>query len=232
MYSKHFKTKFHEEFGDLISSKICNLGDCESKSFSDSSRIIQHLYGKQHGILEKFIADKIEDNSTNYWKNEETDHASSNIQTILDLTKNDEIIDDKININQNNSSSGILAEEFSEFFSKIHQEINQDDVVVVPITIPIMANKNKSNEEIQACFKKCTQCSFYANNRAVLDMHLKNFHQKNCEFCEKSFNELKELENHMLLQHENMHHPLFINKRFVLNEMFQQNASKFAIFYV
>ena len=25
---------------------------------------------------------------------------------------------------------------------------------------------------------------------------------------------------------------LFINKRFVLNEMFQQNASKFAIFYV
>ena len=26
--------------------------------------------------------------------------------------------------------------------------------------------------------------------------------------------------------------PLFINKRFVLNKMFQQNASKFAIFYV
>ena len=26
--------------------------------------------------------------------------------------------------------------------------------------------------------------------------------------------------------------PLFINKRFVLNEMFQWNASKFAIFYV
>ena len=25
---------------------------------------------------------------------------------------------------------------------------------------------------------------------------------------------------------------LFINKRFVLNEMFQRNASKFAIFYV
>ena len=62
MYSKHFKTKFHEEFGDLISSKICNLGNCETKSFSDTSRIIQHLYGKQHGIIEKFITD--------YWENE------------------------------------------------------------------------------------------------------------------------------------------------------------------
>ena len=28
------------------------------------------------------------------------------------------------------------------------------------------------------------------------------------------------------------HRPLFRNKRFALNEMFQQNASKFAIFYV
>ena len=29
-----------------------------------------------------------------------------------------------------------------------------------------------------------------------------------------------------------LHIPLFRNKRFVLNEMFQRNASKFAIFYV
>ena len=29
-----------------------------------------------------------------------------------------------------------------------------------------------------------------------------------------------------------VHVPLFINKRFALNEMFQRNTSKFAIFYV
>ena len=171
MYSKHFKTKFHEEFGDLISSKICNLGNCETKSFSDTSRIIQHLYGKQHGIIEKFITD--------YWENE-------NMQKIADLTKNDaknnEIIIDKI-MNQN-SSSEIMAEEFSERFSKIHREvvrINQDDVLVVPITIPILADKN-----------------------------LENFHRKICEFCQKSFNELKDLENHILLQHTR--HPDQIQK--------------------
>ena len=138
MYSKHFKTKFHEEFGDLISSKICNLGNCETKSFSDTSRIIQHLYGKQHGIIEKFITD--------YWENENT------VQKIADFTKNDaknnEIIIDKI-MNQN-SSSEIMAEEFSEIFSKIHREvvrINQDDVLVVPITIPILADKNIFDDE-------------------------------------------------------------------------------------
>ena len=209
MYSKHFKTKFHEEFGDLISSKICNLGNCETKSFSDTSRIIQHLYGKQHGIIEKFITD--------YWENEK-------MQKIADLTKNDaknnEIIIDKI-MNQN-SSSEIMAEEFSERFSKIHREvvrINQDDVLVVPITIPILADKNifddeksfanisKSNNE---ALKNCPQCPFYANNRAVLEMHLENFHRKICEFCQKSFNELKDLENHILLQHTR--HPDQIQK--------------------
>ena len=87
MYSKHLKTKFHEKFGDLISSKTCNLGECGSKSFPDSSRIIQHLYGKRHGILEQFIADKLER------KNEKSEHIS-NIQTIIDLTKNDTKNDD------------------------------------------------------------------------------------------------------------------------------------------
>ena len=315
VYSKHLKTKFHEKFGDVISSKICNLGECGSKSFPDSSRIIQHLYGKRHGILEQFIADKLER------KNEKSEHKS-NIQTIIDLTKNDtkndEIIEDKIN-NQNSSE---------ENFSKSHQEvveINQD-VEVVPLEnknilekkscalcgfkifgeteknremnfnnhlysehfkqtfqdneetklpthppyicpfdscnfkiefpkrsklrmhymsehkimqnyyrqeINLRQNKfgfvqrdvlvnivNKSNDEDEIqVFKKCPQCSFQANNRAVLEMHLKNIHQKNvsekksteneiqnyyCDFCDESFSEPKELGNHMLLQHKNM----------------------------
>ena len=55
MYSKHLKTKIHKAFGGLISSKCCTLEDCNFKSFSDSNQLIQHLIGKQHGILEQFI---------------------------------------------------------------------------------------------------------------------------------------------------------------------------------
>ena len=35
-----------------------------------------------------------------------------------------------------------------------------------------------------------------------------------------------------IFQARELDYSLFINKRFALNEMFQQNASKFAIFYV
>ena len=40
--------------------------------------------------------------------------------------------------------------------------------------------------------------------------------------------------NHFRKKKKTDHHtyPLFRNKRFALNEMFQRNASKFAIFYV
>ena len=62
-----------------------------------------------------------------------------------------------------------------------------------------------------------------------------------CPFMSKTFSRCKEkawkklLKYYTALNEEEMYISsiaLFINKSFALNEMFQQNASKFAIFYV
>ena len=63
---------------------------------------------------------------------------------------------------------------------------------------------------------QCPHCTFCANNKSVLQMHLKNFHEKkrrqptiqkgernyNCNFCGKSFTQSGNLKNHIKTIHE------------------------------
>ena len=78
-------------------------------------------------------------------------------------------------------------------------------------------------------------CGHKCNSEEKLFEHFKSYHEEHhCDICGKVINGGKRLQEHVNFVHYKIigKNSLFINKRFVLNEMFQLNASKFTIFYV
>ena len=123
MYSNHLKSKIHKAFGNLISSKCCNLGNCESKLFSDSNQLIEHLIGKEHGIFELCMKHEL-----NNQKNV-TSIESDEEEPVQDESNKDGLVQnesDKEEFAQDESSVDDQDESYEE--EVVQEESNEDEV--------------------------------------------------------------------------------------------------------
>ena len=181
VYSKHLKRKFENSFANMISDKLCSLGDCKSKSFPSDDGVIKHLIGKKHGILEQFIKEEL----------------------LQDKTSENHGEIDVIDVNSSRQFGDISLNQFHENFREKEKEIKKETVVenfevddeIMPYSSPA---KNFSNLETSLQETAPPEASDNVKKSDTEEI----ISRKKCELCDKTLSQYSNVRRkHLYFNH-------------------------------